>query len=141
MRESPIISCSRDDQVAQNGIHLIMMMICCIISRMFSFEIVERIQNETKAQSFGWSVPHTRRVTRVRCDDPACCLPPRFLSDSVLFPQPLILYPAFQFLLLPFYLRSSRLWPQLPPGNSSSGVNRGARPLPSHSGVRRTVIL
>lgn len=108
--------------------HFIMIMICCIISRMFSFEILERIQNETKAQSFGWSMPHTRRVTPILCDDPACRLPPRFLSDSVLFPQPLILYPAFQFLLPPYYLHSSCLWPQLPPGNSSSGVNRGLEP-------------
>ncbi len=95
--------------------HFIMIMICCIISRMFSFKILERIQNETKAQSFGWSMPHTRRVTPVLCDDPACRLPPRFLSDSVLFPQPLILYPAFQFLLPPFTSTPPVFGPSCPP--------------------------
>lgn len=50
------------------------------------------------------------------------------LSNSVTFPQPLICYPAFHFLLSPFYLRSSCLWPQLPPATAAAGWIGGLDP-------------
>lgn len=149
VEESPIISRCWNDLVAQSGMHLIIFMIYCIIPRMFQFVFLsvsiqmEKIQNKAKAHAFSLLGGVCRIQEEWHMYN--AMTPPAVSLLALSQIQSPFSNPSFVILLFIFYCPFlPLLLPSLAPvapGNSSSGVNWGARPLPSHSGVRRTVML
>lgn len=67
-------------------------------------------------------------MTHVQCNDPACCLPSRSVSNSVTFLQPLICYPAFHFLLPLFTSAPPVFGPSCPRQQQQWGELGGSTP-------------